>query len=97
MHPSIRNIPHPTAEYLHNLASAGVPAYLADDSWTLAQLDSAIQRGSHKSTVTQFSQFIMEDMFDYVQRGTWIILPYASVHHLPNLHLAPADVVPQRE
>jgi hypothetical protein len=97
MHPCIGTLPHPTAEYLHELASTGVPAYFADDPWTLTQRDSVLQRGPHKSAAEEFSKFIVEDMFDYVQMGYWVVLPYASVRHLPNLPLAPAGVVPQRE
>jgi hypothetical protein len=97
MHPCIGSLPHPTAEYLHELASTGVPASFADDPWTVTQLDSVLHKGPHKSAATDFAKFIVEDMFDYVQMGYWVVLPYASVRHLPNLRLAPAGVVPQRE
>jgi hypothetical protein len=97
MHPCIGTIPHPTAEYLNKLASTGVPAYFTDDPWTESQLETVIQRGPHKSAAADFAQFIVEDMFDYVQMGYWVVLPYTSVQHLPNLRLAPAGVVPQRE
>jgi len=97
MHPRIGTLPHPTAEYLHELASTGVPAYFADDPWTVTQLDTVLQKGPHRSAAAEFANFIVEDMFDYVQMGYWVVLPYASVRHLPNLRLAPAGVVPQRE
>jgi len=97
MHPRIGSLPHPTAEYLHELASTGVPAYFADDPCTVSQLDSVLARGPHRSAAAEFAEFLVADMFDYVQMGYWIVLPYTSVRHLPNLRLAPAGVVPQRE
>jgi hypothetical protein len=39
----------------------------------------------------------MEDMYNYVQMGYWVILPYAAVQHFPSLCLVLAVVVPQRE
>ncbi len=75
----------------------GVPAFLSDPPWTLAKCDEAVQRGPHKSAAITYSQFLHEDMFDYVQMGYWIVLPYSVVRTLPTLRLAPAGIVPQRD
>jgi hypothetical protein len=32
-----------------------------------------------------------------IQAGQWLVLPYRSVRHLPNLRLSPSGVVPQRD
>jgi hypothetical protein len=68
-----------------HLACKGVPAFLSDPPWTLAKRDEAVQRGPYKSAAITFSQFLHEDMFDYVQMGYWIVLPYSVVRTLPNL------------
>jgi len=36
-------------------------------------------------------------MYDYVNMGYWLVLPYSAVRHMTPLWLAPAGVVPQRE
>jgi hypothetical protein len=36
-------------------------------------------------------------MFDYVQMGYWLVLPYSAIRHYDQLKLAPSGVVPQRE
>jgi hypothetical protein len=36
-------------------------------------------------------------MYDYVNMGYWLVLPYSAVRHMTPLRLAPAGVVPQRE
>jgi hypothetical protein len=43
------------------------------------------------------AQFLIEDMFDYVQMGYWAVLPYQAVRHIPELRLSPSGVVPQKE
>jgi hypothetical protein len=36
-------------------------------------------------------------MFEMVQMGFWIVLPYSAVRHQTQLKLAPLGVVPQRD
>ncbi len=55
------------------------------------------QRGPHPSATRQFSSFLLEDMFDYVNMGFWLVFPLHAVRHLPHLKLAPAGMVPQCE
>jgi hypothetical protein len=96
IHPSIHTIPHPTAQYLSRLACAGAPTISTIRPWTLDQKDAAFRRGPHISA-KEHSSFLMEDMYDYTSMRYWTVLPYSAVRHLPQLRLAPAGVVPQRE
>jgi hypothetical protein len=93
---SISSIPHPTAQYLHRVASAVVHATFPS-YWTRSQCDQAIYRGPHPSASRQFAQFLLADMHNYVQMGYWVVLPYTAVRHYKQLRIVPAGVVPQRE
>jgi hypothetical protein len=97
MHPDLSSIPHPTAQYLHDMACTGAPNIIAEPPWPNAVLDQVYQRGPHVSAAKHHAQFLIEDMFDYVQMGYWVVLPYRAVRLLRNLRLAPAGVVPQKE
>jgi hypothetical protein len=65
--------------------------------WTAEQQDAAVTRGPHPSAKHQHTTFILEDMYDYVRMGYWLVLPYSALHGHPQLKIAPAGVVPQRE
>jgi hypothetical protein len=97
MNPSIGNILHPTAQYLHDMTCTGAPAILTTPPWSKPTLDQVYQRRPHKSAAQQFATFLIEDMYDYVQMGDWLVLPYHSVRNSPALRLAPSGVVPQRD
>jgi hypothetical protein len=97
LNPNLLNIPHPAAPYLHRLASLGVPALSSHPPWTVAQQDAAVQRGAHPSATKQYSSFILEDFYDYVLSGYWLVLPYSAIRGHPSLRIAPAGVVPQRD
>jgi hypothetical protein len=75
IHPNILRIPHPTAQYLHNLACNGVHTVFPSD-WTRAQCDAAYKRGPHPSAATHYRDFLITDMYEYVQMGYWVVLPY---------------------
>jgi hypothetical protein len=57
----------------------------------------AFHRGPHPSASRQFTNFILQDMHDYVTMGFWVVLPFTLVQTLPLLKLAPSGVVPQRD
>ncbi len=90
VHPSIRHIPHPTAQYLHRVACSGVPALSTTPPWSRAAKLQAIRHGPHVSASTRFATFLLADMYDYVQMGYWAVLPSmpyntilsSSFHHL---------------
>ena len=97
LHPNLRNLPHPAAPLLHRLASLGVPAPSQGPPWTIQKQDAAVRRGPHPSAGRQHAAFILEDMYNYVRAGYWLVLPYQALRGHPNLKIAPAGVVPQRE
>jgi hypothetical protein len=45
----------------------------------------------------QFAEFLLKDMYDYVQMGYWLTLTYSAIRGHPALKIAPAGVVPQWE
>jgi len=94
---NIGNIPHPAAAFLQRLATHGVPAPSSTPPWSLAQKDTAVQRGPHPSASKIHTTFLLEDMYDMVRMGYWVVLPYSAVRHYPQLKIAPSGVVPQRE
>jgi hypothetical protein len=53
--------------------------------WTQARLEAALARGSHKSAIKHLA-FLQEEILAMMQKGQWILLPYALVKDLPNLH-----------
>jgi hypothetical protein len=44
-----------------------------------------------------YRDFLIADMYDYVQMGYWVVAPYNAIRHYKHLRLAPSGVVPQRE
>jgi hypothetical protein len=56
-----------------------------------------MRRGPHPSTVLHYAPFLLEDFYDYVKMGYWLVLPYHALRGHPRLKIAPAGVVPQRE
>lgn len=100
-HSSLKNnihlLEHKAAPYIARLARHGVPAPSTAPPWTLAQKDQAVYRGPHPSAAKHYSAFLLEDMYDYVHMGYWVVLPYSAIRSLPHLKLAPSGVIPQRE
>jgi hypothetical protein len=97
IHPLIYHLPHPAAPFLARLASNGVPAPSRAPPWTVAQQDAAVTRGPHPSAAHYYASFLLEDLYDYVRMGYWLVLPYSSLRGHPTLCIAPAGVVPQRD
>ncbi len=97
LQPAIRSIPHPAAPYLQRLATQGVPAPSAGPPWNIHQQDAAVARGPHPSARLQHAAFLLEDIYEYVRAGYWLVLPYSALRGHPLLKIAPAGVVPQRE
>jgi hypothetical protein len=56
-----------------------------------------VSRGPHPSAAHYYTSFLLEDLYDYVRMGYWLVLPYSSLRGHPTLHIAPAGVVPQRD
>ena len=85
-------LPHPAASLLARLRRSGAPVLLAQDPWTLLQLDQAIQRGPHQSTKAH-AAFLRQELSEMVEAGQWLVLPYRCVRHLRGLRLLPMGVV----
>jgi hypothetical protein len=52
------------------------------------------QTRPHKGT-HEHIEFLLTEFFDMIRAGQWLVLPYRSVRHLPNLRISPTGVVPQ--
>jgi len=97
INPAISLIPHPAAPFLAPLARHGVPAPSAAPPWPTAYQDAAVARGPHPSASHQHTSFLLEDMFDYVRMGYWLVLPYSAIRGHPQLKIAPSGIVPQHD
>jgi hypothetical protein len=82
---------------LHHLATHGVPAPCGDRPWSLQRKDMAVQRGPHPSVAHIHTSFLLEDMYDMVCMGFWLVLPYSAIRNQHHLCIAPSGVIPQRE
>jgi hypothetical protein len=87
---------HPAAPLLAQIAQHGVPILQDSPPWSRTQLDAAMKRGSHPSTL-EHSVFLRNEMADMVEQHQWIVIPYSQAVLLPNLCLSPMGVVPQRD
>lgn len=93
---SVHELPHPAAAFLANLRQYGASVRRTSPNWSRNDLDAAIQRGAHRSTLA-YSEFLREEFADMVEAGQWLVLPYSWVRDLPGLCLSPTGVVPQRD
>ena len=93
---SVEHLPHPAARFLSYLARHGAPAKMRTAPWSSQRKLAAIRRGPHKSAL-EYADFLAQEMSEMVQRGQWMVLPFAAVQHLPNLRISPLGVVPQHE
>jgi hypothetical protein len=88
---------HPTAPYLSRLARHGLPVPLSAPPWSRPLWDAVFTHGPHASASKHFPSFLLEDMFDYVRQGYWLVLPYLAMQKLPQLKLSPSGIVPQHK
>jgi len=95
INPTIAQVAHTAATYLHRLAKTGIPAPSLSAPWSKQHLHQVYRRGAHSSALHKFQDFLLDDMLDMVRKKYWVVLPFHTVKHLPNLKLAPAGVVPQ--
>jgi hypothetical protein len=96
INPTIAQVAHTAATYLHRLAKTGIPAPSLSAPWSKQHLHQVYWRGAHSSALHKFQDFLLDNMLDMVRKKYWVVLPFHTVKHLPNLKLAPAGVVPQR-
>jgi hypothetical protein len=89
------SLPHDAVPILQQLLTTGAPVLQTSPSWTFEELDAAVRRGAHRSTIDH-RDFLREEFADMTAAGQWLVLPYSAVRHLPNLRLSPTGIVPQR-
>ena len=87
---------HPATHLLRHLGTHGAPVVLGSAPWPIQQKDAAMTRGPHTSAHL-FATFLRDELADMIDRGTWLVLPYHSLSHLPSLRISPMGVVPQHE
>ena len=86
---------HPAQHLLTYIKKRGVPVRLTTSPWSPHQLQQAIDRGPHRSCY-QFLDFLEQEFIDMIDKNQWVILPFHIAKNIPNLHLSPPGVVPQR-
>lgn len=64
--------------------------------WPLRQVQEAAHWGSH-CLAKDAIEFVCHDMHEFCEQGSWTVLPLADAMTLPDLHLSPLGVVPQRD
>ena len=96
--------PHPAADLLTRLGKEGAPAILSCEPWSQATLDERVARGSHNSCDDHLD-FLRTELFDFVDKGFWLVLPYRVVQALrqipggglSDIKVAPMGMLPQRD
>ena len=92
---------HPAVPLLQRMATEGVPAIMSDPPWSDEQLHTQVQRGSHKSCLSEL-QFLREELLEFSQKGFWLVLPYRVIKYLraqgllSGVRVSPMGVIPQR-
>lgn len=94
-HPDVAGIPHPAAQLLEELRTAGATA-ATSNPWTLTQRLDALARGAHKSAKDNVP-FLREEFTDMMLKGQWTLLPARLLIGDDDLRLSPLGVVPQRD
>ena len=94
--PELDEVDHPAVNMLRDWRDHGVPVNTTSDPWTAEALDSFVERGCHRSA-TEHSEFLREEMAEFIENKFWTVLPYDRVKHLPALQLSPAAVKDERD
>ena len=93
---NIDDVDHPAKDLLRLWRDSGVPANTDTEPWSLAQKDACIQRGCHQSAI-EHSDFLREEMAEFIENRFWVVLPYELVRHFVQLMLWPAAVKEERD
>ena len=94
--PGLDSVDHPAVPLLKRWRDEGVPAQVKGDPWTPEQRDACVQRGCHKSA-TEHTNFLREEMADFISNKFWMVLPYELLRSNDDLYLSPAAVKEERE
>lgn len=96
LHVDLATLDHPAAPLLFRFRNSGVPVVTSDTPWSKEHVDSLAARGPHSSTL-EHNSFVREEMADFAEKGHWVVLPYETVRHFPQLRLSPLGCIPQRD
>ena len=86
----IDDLDHPAKDLLRRWREEGIPVLSSSAPWTAEQKDAAVARGCHPSA-SEHSDFIREEMAEFIDNKFWAVLPYELVKHL-DLMFSPAAV-----
>ena len=88
------SVDHPAAPLLRRWRDEGVPVLSSAEPWTAEQKDAAVARGCHPSA-SEHSEFLRNEMAEFIDNKFWAVLPYSMVKHL-DLRFSPAAVKDER-
>jgi len=80
--PALEEVDHPVIPMLRKWRDHGVPVNTTSEAWTANKLDSYVKRGCHRSA-TEHSEFLREEMSEFIKNKFWTVLPYDKVKHIP--------------
>ena len=90
------DVRHPARNLLRGYSMRGVPVKLMHTTWDKNQLNSANKRGPHQSAKL-YRKILSLEFTDMINASQWVVLPYSIAKNLPNLHISPPGVIPQRD
>ena len=93
---NLEDADHPAIDLLRQWRDRGVPVNTESEPWSYEQKDSCIQRGCHQSA-NEHSDFLREEMAEFIENRFWVVLPYDVVRDLEQLMLWPAALKEERE
>ena len=73
-----------------------MPVVLKTALWTIAAHNEAMKCRAH-SSANDHKEFLRDELADMVKAGHWLVLPYSTVQHAPDLPISSLGVVPQRD
>lgn len=94
--PELDHVDHPAAELLRKWRDEGVPAESTSLPWTSDQKDRCIHRGCHESA-NEHSEFLRDEMAEFIDAKSWLVLPYEIVKDLEQIMFSPAAVKEERD
>jgi hypothetical protein len=76
----VGKIPHKAARVLDYLRRKGAGVMMQNPSWTVAHIQHAALRGSHKSA-RDHAEFVCKELLEFCAQGYWLVLPLSEVQH----------------
>ena len=63
---------------------------------TSVELKEQFERGPHESA-NKCKEFIREEIFEFCEKGFFVVLPFDQVKDLPNFYISPLGAKEERE